>query len=111
MMRKNQGRRHYRLALMVFAVAAVVLEPVAGLAQQQPGNGACEATPNDGKANGTGQKTAPGQNKDLSDCGGVLKPPTTGDTGMVKPAPEGGKTPVIPPSTQGDQQNGQPQAK
>lgn len=33
----------------------------------------------------------------LSDCGGVLKPPPTGDQGMAAPAPDEGKTPVIKP--------------
>ncbi|OBQ75405.1 hypothetical protein [Mesorhizobium erdmanii] len=33
----------------------------------------------------------------LNDCGGVLKPPATGDQGMAAPAPDEGKTPVIKP--------------
>ncbi|BAV46452.1 hypothetical protein MesoLj113a_34570 [Mesorhizobium sp. 113-1-2] len=33
----------------------------------------------------------------LNDCGGVLKPPATGDQGMAAPAPDQGKTPVIKP--------------
>ncbi len=33
----------------------------------------------------------------LSDCNGVLKPPLTGDSDLVKPAPPVGDTPVIPP--------------
>lgn len=33
----------------------------------------------------------------LNDCGGVLKPPATGDQGMATPAPDEGKTPVIKP--------------
>ena len=33
----------------------------------------------------------------LNDCGGVLKPPATGDQGMATPAPDVGKTPVIKP--------------
>jgi hypothetical protein len=33
----------------------------------------------------------------LSDCGGVLKPPPTGDQGMAAPAPDEGNTPVIKP--------------
>ncbi|QKD06362.1 hypothetical protein [Mesorhizobium loti] len=33
----------------------------------------------------------------LSDCGGVLKPPATGDQGIAAPAPDEGKTPVIKP--------------
>lgn len=33
----------------------------------------------------------------LNDCGGVLKPPATGDQGMAAPAPDEGNTPVIKP--------------
>ena len=33
----------------------------------------------------------------LIDCGGVLKPPATGDQEMATPAPDEGKTPVIKP--------------
>ncbi|WP_137933948.1 hypothetical protein [Mesorhizobium comanense] len=33
----------------------------------------------------------------LNYCGGVLKPPATGDQGMAAPAPDEGKTPVIKP--------------
>jgi len=35
--------------------------------------------------------------KQLSDCGGVLKPPAVGDGKMEKPAPKVGDTPVIKP--------------
>jgi hypothetical protein len=51
-----------------------------------------------------GAKQQPGQQPDggnltetLNDCGGVLKPPPTGDQGMAAPAPDQGKTPVIKP--------------
>jgi len=33
----------------------------------------------------------------LAPCGGVLKPPPTGDSEMSAPAPDVGKTPVIKP--------------
>ncbi|CDN57823.1 Hypothetical protein RG1141_PA09910 (plasmid) [Neorhizobium galegae bv. officinalis bv. officinalis str. HAMBI 1141] len=33
----------------------------------------------------------------LSDCNGVLKPPSTGDSDFVEPAPPVGNTPVIRP--------------
>ncbi|TPK69870.1 hypothetical protein FKO01_02955 [Mesorhizobium sp. B2-3-3] len=33
----------------------------------------------------------------LNDCGGVLKPPPTGDQGMAAPAPDEGNTPIIKP--------------
>ena len=47
-----------------------------------------------------GAKQQPGGDnltETLSDCGGVLKPPATGDQGMAAPAPDEGKTPVIKP--------------
>ena len=47
---------------------------------------------------GTKQPPAGGNLSDkLNDCGGVLKPPATGDQGMAAPAPDEGKTPVIKP--------------
>ncbi|RVA67085.1 hypothetical protein, partial [Mesorhizobium sp. M7A.F.Ca.CA.001.11.2.1] len=51
---------------------------------------------------GQGAKQQPGQQDGnltakLNDCGGVLKPPPTGDQGMAAPAPDEGKTPVIKP--------------
>lgn len=42
-----------------------------------------------GRNDSTAQKLAP--------CGGVLKPPPTGDSEMTEPAPDEGKTPVIKP--------------
>ncbi|MES0032872.1 MULTISPECIES: hypothetical protein [unclassified Mesorhizobium] len=33
----------------------------------------------------------------LEPCGGVLKPPPTGDQGMAAPPPDEGRTPVIKP--------------
>ncbi|SCW81050.1 hypothetical protein SAMN02927900_05182 [Rhizobium mongolense subsp. loessense] len=33
----------------------------------------------------------------LSDCNGVLVPPSIGDADLVKPAPPIGNTPIIPP--------------
>jgi hypothetical protein len=43
------------------------------------------------------QIAAPDTEK-LSDCNGVLKPPSTGDGDLVQPAPLVGDTPIIPPS-------------
>lgn len=46
-----------------------------------------------------GGKQPPGGNltDKMVDCGGVLKPPATGDREMTAPAPDEGKTPVINP--------------
>jgi len=38
-----------------------------------------------------------GQTDKLAPCGGVLKPPPTGDSGLTEPAPDEGRTPIIKP--------------
>ncbi|HWU64073.1 MAG TPA: hypothetical protein VN112_18815 [Ensifer sp.] len=45
-------------------------------------------------------------NSRLTDCNGVLHPPTVGDPEMVKPAPDVGKMPVIPPGSVPQSGNG-----
>ncbi len=60
----------------------------------------CRAAPdaNDGAAGG--EKSAPAGDSltdTLADCGGVLKPPATGDSDISEPAPAQGETPVIKP--------------
>ncbi|MFT3998743.1 MAG: hypothetical protein QM684_00820 [Rhizobium sp.] len=86
---------------------------------QQPNDDRCKATETDrqteGSQAGNGQAApAPDSNpsEKLSDCGGVLKPPTVGDGAMEKPAPKVGRTPVIKPDdTQKKQQNDQSPGK
>lgn len=64
----------------------------------------CQAEPgrngNGGADNGRSgeQEPPPGDlTKTLDPCGGVLKPPPTGDSGLTTPAPDQGNTPVIKP--------------
>jgi hypothetical protein len=45
-----------------------------------------------------GAQIAAADTEKLSDCNGVLKPPSTGDSDLVQPAPLVGDTPIIPPS-------------
>ncbi len=44
----------------------------------------------------------------LQDCGGVLTPPPTGETGIVEPPPDVGETPIIPPGQLPGQQSADP---
>ncbi|MBZ9756180.1 hypothetical protein LB524_12850 [Mesorhizobium sp. ESP6-5] len=77
------------------AMLALALPAAAQTAQQSPNQQAdkCRAqTDQGGKQPGSGDLS-----EKLNDCGGVLKPPPTGDQGMAAPAPDEGKTPVIKP--------------
>lgn len=69
-------------------------------AQQAPDDEHCRAP--DVESHSSDKQAAPraedGGSK-LSDCGGVLKPPETGDNALEKPAPREGNTPVIPPGS------------
>ncbi|WP_285871244.1 hypothetical protein [Rhizobium mayense] len=83
-------------------------------AQQMPNSDRCTGPGSNSQTEG--KQTAPrsqgSTSQELSDCGGVLKPPATGDNGLEKPAPRDGKTPVIPPGDGPDtQENNTPQAK
>ncbi|TXI00161.1 MAG: hypothetical protein E6Q76_18855 [Rhizobium sp.] len=85
---------------------------------QQAADDRCKATDanrqTENHQNDNGQATpTPDSNpsEKLSDCGGVLKPPSVGDSKMEKPAPQVGKTPVIKPGDTQKQQNNQQPAK
>lgn len=101
-----------------FGLAGVLISvgtwSVAGSALAQQDSG-CKAPQEQQQSKQDNTKSATHSADDsskLADCGGVLQPPTTGDTGMVTPAPSVGKTPVIPPSDVPKNQNGnQPQSK
>ncbi|MEZ2223406.1 hypothetical protein [Rhizobium sp. RCC_161_2] len=89
---------------VVFLIAAALTATISGeiSAQQAPNNdhkNHCQAPDTNGRT--TDRQTAPNSKTDtskLSDCGGVLKPPATGDSELEKPAPPVGDTPVIPPN-------------
>lgn len=90
-------------------MAQTKTEPVLGdpctsqLGQQQPGEkGEDTAKPETADRPATGER--------LAKCGDVLKPPDTGDKGLVKPAPEKGSMPVIRPKTVPPQQESDPDA-
>lgn len=84
-------------------------------AQQQSNDDRCKAedinrqTDNKHAENGQASPT-PDDNpsQKLSDCGGVLKPPSVGDSKMEKPAPQVGNTPVIKPGDHQKEQQPQP---
>ncbi|TPK13747.1 hypothetical protein FJ872_20190 [Mesorhizobium sp. B2-5-9] len=78
------------------AMLALALPAAAQTAQQSPNQQAdkCRAQTDQG---GKQQPGSGDLSEKLNDCGGVLKPPPTGDQGMAAPAPDEGKTPVIKP--------------
>ena len=85
------------------AIASLMLAlavPAAAQTDQQQGTNnpnpqvdKCLVQPDQGKQQPGGGDLS----EKLNDCGGVLKPPATGDQGMATPAPDEGKTPVIKP--------------
>ena len=76
------------LALAVPAVAQT------GQQQEAPQADKCQVQTDQG---GKQQPGGGNLTDKLNDCGGVLKPPATGDQEMTTPAPQQGKTPVIKP--------------
>jgi hypothetical protein len=87
-------------ALLIAAIALVPAPPAAAQAakpDQQTQN--CQAKPN---ANDQLQKQkqvadTDELSKQLGNCGGVLKPPPTGDQNATTPPPTGSEMPVIKP--------------
>jgi len=82
-------------------VAAFGFGSIAQAQEQEnlPPDEECVVPPDDSQANGESGADRSSENRAerLADCGGVLKPPPTGDPEFVEPAPDEGKTPVIPP--------------
>ncbi|WFU11353.1 hypothetical protein QA646_23420 (plasmid) [Rhizobium sp. CB3090] len=111
--RRPFGRFLLLAAALTFAVPTVI----SAQQLQMPNSERCRAPDPNKQSEGENQTAPPPRSqenasKELSDCGGVLKPPTTGDSAMEKQAPRGGKTPVIPPSqVPGQQEQQTPQAK
>ena len=78
------------------AFAQAPSDPPAG-----PGSTAedCQAANSDNPVdNGTTQTPSTNLTQTLNNCGSVLQPPPTGDTGVIQPTPDTGETPVVPPS-------------
>lgn len=88
------------LAIVPFSLMLAVAVPAVAQTDQQGSDSQaqptqkCQAQTKDGakQPSGGGNLT-----DKLNDCGGVLKPPPTGDQEMTAPAPDQGKTPVIKP--------------
>ncbi|MBB3412615.1 MULTISPECIES: hypothetical protein [unclassified Rhizobium] len=96
---------------ILLAAMAVAVSSTFAFAQQTPNDDRCKAMDTNRQTEnqqpGDGQATpAPDSDpsRTLADCGGVLKPPSVGDSQMEKPAPKVGNTPIIKP---GDPKNGQ----
>ena len=88
-----------RLAIVPFSLVLALAVPAAAQTDpqqdsQSPQADKCRAQTEQGNKQ---QPVGGDLTEKLSDCGGVLKPPTTGDQGMTAPAPDQGKTPVIKP--------------
>ena len=92
-------------AALSCALLLALAAPVAAQNNDQTGGQAptasekCRAEPD--QQGSQNQKKPENQNGNLTEkldpCGGVLKPPPTGDTGIAEPPPDEGKTPVIKP--------------
>ncbi|AVA25091.1 hypothetical protein ACXHXG_25850 [Rhizobium sp. LEGMi198b] len=114
---KSEAKHRSLGRFLLLAAALTVAMPGLMSAQQlkMPNSERCRAPDANSQTQGENQTALadPQDNDDkLSDCGGVLKPPVTGDSAMEKPAPRGGKTPVIPPSeVPGQQEQQTPEAK
>lgn len=87
------------LAIMPFGLMLALAVPAAAQQQNEaPQADKCRAQTEQGAKHQPGQQADDGNlTAKLNDCGGVLKPPPTGDQGMAAPAPDEGKTPVIKP--------------
>ncbi|AID31172.1 hypothetical protein BFX40_26345 [Mesorhizobium sp. SEMIA 3007] len=81
------------LMLALAAPAAAQMDQQQGTDNPAPQADKCRVQPDQGKQQPGGGNLS----EKLNDCGGVLKPPATGDQGMATPAPDVGKTPVIKP--------------
>ena len=81
------------LMLALAMPAAAQTDQQQGTNNPAPQADKCRMQPDQGKQ----QPESGNLTEKLNDCGGVLKPPATGDQGMATPAPDEGKTPVIKP--------------
>ncbi|WP_421917321.1 hypothetical protein [Mesorhizobium sp.] len=80
--------------LLMLPITMMLAAPAAAQTQlnENPTSDKCRAS-TDGKQK-PADKTL---SETLDNCGGVLKPPVTGDQGMTTPPPAQGNTPVIKP--------------
>lgn len=97
---------------IAFTAIATLCGP--GFAQAQAPATKCQVPPLQQSQGGqaTNGQTATGASPsqslsgNLADCNGVLKPPATGDQGLVAPAPQTGNMPVIKPGQAPSQSGG-----
>jgi hypothetical protein len=88
------------LAIVPFSLMLALAMPAAAQTDQQQSDSQAPQADKCRIQTEQGAKQQPGSDnltEKLNDCGGVLKPPATGDQGMAAPAPDEGKTPVIKP--------------
>lgn len=114
MVKIDKIQPHRSARLIGFAVSAILVCPALSFAQTS-GTAKCQVPPQQQSQNGqtAGGQSAPNSNGlsqslsgNLADCNGVLKPPATGDKGLVAPAPQTGNMPVIKPGQAPNQQGG-----
>ncbi|MER9328162.1 hypothetical protein [Mesorhizobium sp. M0488] len=87
-----------KLATLPFGLMLALAVPAVAQTENNaaPPTDKCRAQP-DAKQQPQNGNLADNLTETLDECGGVLKPPPTGDQGMAAPAPDVGKTPVIKP--------------
>ncbi|MDX8442233.1 hypothetical protein [Mesorhizobium australafricanum] len=89
-------------ALLIAALALIPALPAAAQTAAQPNDlqaQNCQAKPdaNDQQQKQKQQAETDELSKQLTNCGGVLKPPPTGDQNAMAPPPTGSEMPVIKP--------------
>lgn len=102
---------HQRAITFGCLLIAALLAATEAFAQDKatPNGTPCQAPAQQQSPNGT-TGTAE-TDTDLSQCGGVIRPPISGDEPIEHRAPDVGKTPVIPPSAVPDQQQNDAEPK
>lgn len=91
------------LAIVPFSLMLALAMPAAAQTDQQRNDNPaqadkCRVQTEQGAKQQPAEQFGGGNPTDkINDCGGVLKPPATGDEGIAAPAPAEGKTPVIKP--------------
>ncbi|TGQ12461.1 MULTISPECIES: hypothetical protein [unclassified Mesorhizobium] len=89
-------------ALLIVAFALIPAVPAAAQTAAQPKDQLtqnCQVKPdaNDQQQKQKQEAAADELSKKLGDCGGVLKPPPTGDQNATTPPPTGSEMPIIKP--------------
>ncbi|MHA6645575.1 hypothetical protein [Mesorhizobium sp. A623] len=90
------------LLITLALIAAAQAEKKPPTQAPLPSTNPCQVKPDDETANRAqnerhGSDRTDNLSRSLEPCGGVLKPPPTGDRKMATPPPAEGKTPIIRP--------------